>query len=107
MGMAFSLAKDRDLSRSRFNRQSPGFNSPGFVYSVLRIVDAGMAFSLAKDRGLSRCGRKCPHTGRTPMAVQTKGMLDVKDTVLRRELASVVLATRTTKNFFSLNAVSV
>ena len=59
-----------------------------------------MAFSLAKDRGLSRCGMKCPHTDRTPMAVQTKGMLDVKDTVLRRELASIALATRKTKNFF-------
>ena len=63
-GMAFSLAKDRGLSRSRFNR-----HSPGFVCSVLRIVDAGMAFSLAKGRGLSRCGMKCPHTDRTPMAV--------------------------------------
>ena len=54
--MAFSLAKDRGLSRSRFNRHSPGFNrhSPGFVCSVLRIADAGMAFSLAKDRGPSR-----------------------------------------------------
>ena len=29
-----------------------------------------------------------------------KGMLDVKDTVLRRELASIALATRKTKNFF-------
>ena len=27
-------------------------------------------------------------------------MLDVKDTVLRRELASIALATRKTKNFF-------
>ena len=27
-------------------------------------------------------------------------MLDVKDTVLRRELASIALATRITKNFF-------
>ena len=44
--MAFSLAEDRGLSRSRFNRHSPGFNqhSPGFVCSVLRIADAGMAF---------------------------------------------------------------
>ena len=56
-----SLAKDRGLSRSRFNRHSPGFNrhSPCFVCSVLRIA-AGMAFSLAKDLGLSRCGMKCP-----------------------------------------------
>ena len=30
----------------------------------------------------------------------SKGMLDVKDTVLRRELASIALATRKTKNFF-------
>ena len=46
VGMAFSLAEDRGLSRSRFNRHSPGFNqhSPGFVCSVLRIADAGMAF---------------------------------------------------------------
>ena len=29
-----------------------------------------------------------------------KGMLDVKYTVLRRELASIALATRKTKNFF-------
>ena len=31
---------------------------------------------------------------------QTKGMLDGKDTVLRRELASIALATRKTKNLF-------
>ena len=39
VGMAFSLAEDRGLSRSRFNRHSPGFNqhSPGFVCSVLRL----------------------------------------------------------------------
>ena len=30
----------------------------------------------------------------------SKGMLDVKDTVLRRELASIALATRKIKNFF-------
>ena len=30
----------------------------------------------------------------------SKGMLDVKDTVSRRELASIALATRRTKNFF-------
>ena len=30
----------------------------------------------------------------------SKGMLDVKDTVLRLELASIALATRKTKNFF-------
>ena len=30
----------------------------------------------------------------------SKGMLDVKDTVLRRELASIAQATRKTKNFF-------
>ena len=30
----------------------------------------------------------------------SKGMLDVKDTVLRRELASISLATRKMKNFF-------
>ena len=62
VGMAFSLAEDRGLSRSRFNRHSPGFNqhSPGFVYSVLRIADAGMAFS---DRGLSRSRFNLPSPG--------------------------------------------
>ena len=30
----------------------------------------------------------------------SKGMLDVKDTVLRGQLASIALATRKTKNFF-------
>ena len=30
----------------------------------------------------------------------SEGMLDVKDTVLGRELASIALATRKTKNFF-------
>ena len=30
----------------------------------------------------------------------SEGMLDVKDTVLRRQLASIALATRKTKNFF-------
>ena len=44
VGMAFSLAEDRGLSRSRFIRHSPGFNqhSPGFVCSVLRIAAAGI-----------------------------------------------------------------
>ena len=153
--MPFSLAEDRGsrLSRSRFNRHSPGLNqhSPGFVCSVLRIADAGMAFS---DRGLSRsrfnrssllvsigtglfpllsasvhrCGNgflfsqrprpvslwnEVPLTliaRRWPCAFflsDSKGMLDVKDTVLRRELASMALATRKTKNFFSWNAVGV
>ena len=62
VGMAFSLAEDRGLSRSRFNRHSPGFNqhSPGFVCSVLRIADAGMAFS---DRGLSRSRFNRPSPG--------------------------------------------
>ena len=85
VGMAFSLAKGRGLSRSRFNRHSPGFNrhSPGFVCSVVRIADAGMAFSLAKDRVLSRCGMKCPEhwshaVGRVRSFYQSKGMLDVK-----------------------------
>ena len=41
VGMAFSLAEDRGLSRSRFNR-----HSPGFVCSVLRIADTGMALNL-------------------------------------------------------------
>ena len=39
VGMAFSLAEDRGLSRSRFNR-----HSPGFACSVLRIADAGIIF---------------------------------------------------------------
>ena len=62
VGMAFSSAEDRGLSRSRFNRHSPGFNqhSPGFVCSVLRIADAGMAFS---DRGLSRSRFNLPSPG--------------------------------------------
>ena len=62
VGMAFSLAEDRGLSRSRFNRHSPGFNqhSPGFVCSVLRIADAGMAFS---DRDLSRTRFNRPSPG--------------------------------------------
>ena len=40
VGMAFSLAEDRGLSRGRFNRHSSGFNqhSPDFVCTVLRIA---------------------------------------------------------------------
>ena len=70
VGMAFSLAKDRGLSRSRFNRHSPGFNrhSPGFVCSVLRIA-AGMAFSLAKTEACLTVEWSAPHTDRTPMSV--------------------------------------
>ena len=54
-----------------------------------------------------------PHTliaRRWPCAFflsDSKGMLDVKDTVLRRELASIALATRKTKELFSWNAISV
>ena len=31
VGMAFSLAEDRGLSRSRFNLPSPGFNRPLYL----------------------------------------------------------------------------
>ena len=73
---------------------------------MLRFADAGMAFSLAKDRDLS-LWNEVPLTliaRRWPCAFflsDSKGMLDVKDTVLRRELASIALATRKTKNFFA------
>ena len=144
--MAFSLAEDRGLSRSHFNRHSPGFNqhSPGFVCSVLRIADAREWLSLTEAclavtsigpilvsigtrlfrllrASVRRCGngflfsqrpRPVSLWNEVPLTLiarrwacafflsDSKGMLDVKDTVLRRELGSIALATRKTKNFF-------
>ena len=144
--MAFSLAEDRGLSRSRFNRHSPGFNQHSDLVSFapcfglqmqewLSLTEACLAvasicpllvsigtrlFRLLRA-SVRRCGngflfRQRPRpvslwnevpltliARRWPCAFflsDSKGMLDVKVTVLRRELASIALATSKTKNFF-------
>ena len=143
--MAFSLAEDRGLSRSRFNRHSPGFNqhSPVSFAScfglqmreLLSLTEACLAvasigpllvsigtrlFRLLRA-SVRRCGngflfsqrpRPVSLWNEVPLTLiarrwrcafflsDSNGILDVKDTVLRRQLASIALATRKTKNFF-------
>ena len=105
--MAFSLAEDRGLSRSRFNRPSPDFNRTRrfrLLRASVRRCGNGFLFSqrprpvsLWNEVPLTLIARRWPCAIFLP---HSKGMLDVKDTVLRRELASIALATRKTKNFF-------
>ena len=102
--MAFSY---RGLSRSRFNRPSPGFNrnspvsfAPCFgpqMREWLSLSQRPRPVSLWNGVPLTLIARRWPCAF---FLSDSQGMLDVKDTVLRRELASIALATRKTKNFF-------
>ena len=59
---------------------------------MLPIADVGMP-----EVPLTLIARRWPCAF---LLSDSKGMLDVKDTVLRREVASIALATRKTKNYF-------
>ena len=64
----------------------------GFLFSQRPIP-----VSLWNEVPLTLIARRCPCRF---FLSKSKGMLDVKDTVLRRELASIALAKRKTKNIF-------
>ena len=107
--MAFSLAEDRARPVSQsFQSALAWFQSALAWFRLVRVsvrrCGEGFLFSqrprpvsLWNEVSLTLIARRWPCAF---FLSDSKGMLDVKDTVLRRELASISLATRKTKKFF-------